>query len=152
MIKKQILRAQKHSRKDLLEREETKTSQQKLTFNITYYPNFQNTRNCYQHHIRRIRKYLLMYLLQYFVMLRALKTTQSEQRYLKPIRLGDVKKNTYLVCSLIRTITNFTAKGCVINLKIQSVPLNCSLEKVLHILKSKVCGDAIYVGKAKTKF
>ena len=48
MIKKQILRAQKHSRKDLLEREETKTSQQKLTFNITYYPNFQNTRNILQ--------------------------------------------------------------------------------------------------------
>ena len=31
--------------KNLLEREKTETSDPKLTFNITYYPVFQNTRN-----------------------------------------------------------------------------------------------------------
>ena len=31
-------------------------------------------------------------------------------------------------------------------------PLNCNSEKVLHLLKCKVCGEASYVGKAKTKF
>ena len=36
MIRKQILRAQEHSRKDLLEREKTETSEPKLIFNITY--------------------------------------------------------------------------------------------------------------------
>ena len=45
MIRKQILRAQEHSRKDLLESEKTKTSEPRLTFNITYYLVFQNIRN-----------------------------------------------------------------------------------------------------------
>ena len=48
MTKKQILRAQEHSRKDLLEREKTETSEPQLTFNITYYPGFQNIRNILQ--------------------------------------------------------------------------------------------------------
>ena len=41
MIRKQILRAREHSRNDLLEREKQQMSEQKLTFNITYYPDFQ---------------------------------------------------------------------------------------------------------------
>ena len=45
MIRKQILRAREHSRKDLLEKEQTETPEPKLTFNITYYPVFQNIRN-----------------------------------------------------------------------------------------------------------
>ena len=48
MIRKQILRAREHSRKDLLEREKAETSEPRLTFNITYYPVFQNIRNILQ--------------------------------------------------------------------------------------------------------
>ena len=45
MIHKQILRAaREHSRIDLLEREKPQNSEQKLTFNITYYPAFPNVR------------------------------------------------------------------------------------------------------------
>ena len=33
-----------------------------------------------------------------------------------------------------------------------SDPLNCNSEKVLYLLKCKVCGEAPYVGEAKTKF
>ena len=36
--------------------------------------------------------------------------------------------------------------------KIQSGPLNCYSEKVLYLLKCKICDDTLYVGKAKTKF
>ena len=48
MIRKQILRVREHSRKDLFEREKAETSEPKLTFNITYYPVFQNIRNILQ--------------------------------------------------------------------------------------------------------
>ena len=48
IIRKEILRAQKHSRKDALETEKTKTSEQKLTFDITYNPVFQNIKNILQ--------------------------------------------------------------------------------------------------------
>ena len=44
MIRKQILRARKHSRNDLLEKEKPQMSEKKLTFNITYYSAFQNVR------------------------------------------------------------------------------------------------------------
>ena len=44
MIRNQISRAREHSRNDLLEREKPQMSEQKLTFNNTYYPAFQNVR------------------------------------------------------------------------------------------------------------
>ena len=44
MIPNQILRTREHWRNDLLEREKPQMSEQKLTFNITYYPAFQNIR------------------------------------------------------------------------------------------------------------
>ena len=44
MTLKQILRAQEHSRNDLLEREKSQMPEQKLTLNITYFPAFQNVR------------------------------------------------------------------------------------------------------------
>ena len=46
-------------------------------------------------------------------------------------------KKTCLVCNSIRTTSG---------------PLNCNSEKVLYLLKCKVCGEAAYVGKAKTNF
>ena len=48
MIRKQMLRDREHSRKDLLEREKAETSEPNLTFNITYYPVFQNIKNILQ--------------------------------------------------------------------------------------------------------
>ena len=45
MVRKQILRAQEHCRKNLFEREKREPSEPKLTFNITYYSVFQNIRN-----------------------------------------------------------------------------------------------------------
>ena len=45
VIRKQILRAREHSRNDLLERETPQIREQKLTFNILYYPAFQNVRS-----------------------------------------------------------------------------------------------------------
>ena len=48
MIRKQILRARKHFRKNLLEKEKTETYEQQLTFNIAYYLVFQNIRNILQ--------------------------------------------------------------------------------------------------------
>ena len=44
MIRKQLLKDREHSSKDLLVREKGETSEPKRTFNITYYPDFQNIR------------------------------------------------------------------------------------------------------------
>ena len=61
-------------------------------------------------------------------------------------------KKICLVCNSIRTTTTFTTEACGEVFKIQRGPLNCNSEKVLYLLECKVCGEAPYVGKAKTKF
>ena len=48
MVRKQVLRAREQSRKSLLEKVKSESSQDKLTFDITYYPVFQNVRNILQ--------------------------------------------------------------------------------------------------------
>ena len=96
-----------------------------------------------------------MYLLQDFVMVIALKTTSSELSFLELMKPGDVNyvgKKTCLVCNSIRTTTTFTTEACGETFKIRSGTLNFNLEKVLYLLQWKVCGEAPYVGKAKTKF
>ena len=48
IIRMQISRARENSRKVLLEREKTETSERKLTFNITYHTVSRNIRNVLQ--------------------------------------------------------------------------------------------------------
>ena len=68
---------------------------------------------------------------------------------MKPGEVNHVGKK--LVYSL-RTTTTFTMGACDETFKIHSGTLNCNSEKVLYLLKCKVCGEVSYVGKAKTKF
>ena len=44
-MRKQVLRAREHSRESLIEKVKSESDQKKLTFNISYYPVFQNIRN-----------------------------------------------------------------------------------------------------------
>ena len=68
------------------------------------------------------------------------------------LRAREHYRKTSLVCDSISTTTTFTTETCQETFKIQKGPLNCDSEKVLYLLKCKVCGDVPYVGKAKTKF
>ena len=56
------------------------------------------------------------------------------------------------VCDHIITTNIFTIKSCGEVFNIQSGPLNCNSEKVLYLLRCKICDDTPYVGKVKTKF
>ena len=48
MVRKYVSRTREHSRESLLEKMKPECDQSKLTFNITYYPVFQNVRNILQ--------------------------------------------------------------------------------------------------------
>ena len=48
MVRKQILQAREYPRESLLEKVKSESDQNKLTFNITYYPVFQNVRKFLQ--------------------------------------------------------------------------------------------------------
>ena len=61
-------------------------------------------------------------------------------------------KGTLQVCDHIIRTNTFTTKACREVFKIQSGSLNCNSEKVVHLLRCKICDDIPYVGKAKTKF
>ena len=124
MIRKQILRAREHSRKDRLEREKTETFETKLTFNIIG-------------NGKSLKDYLV----------RAALPKTNETRRCEPCT-----KKTCLVCNSVRTTTTFTTEACGEIFKTQSGPSNCNSKKVLYLLKCKVYGEAPYVGKAKTKF
>ena len=61
-------------------------------------------------------------------------------------------KGNCQVCDFICNTDTFTTKACGETFKIQSGILNCNSQKVVYLLKCKICGKAPYVGKAKTKF
>ena len=61
-------------------------------------------------------------------------------------------KGTCQVCDHIITTNTFRTKACGELFKIQSGLLKCNSEKVLYLLRCKICDDTHYVGKAKTKF
>ena len=56
------------------------------------------------------------------------------------------------VCDFICDTDTFTAKACGETFKVQSGILNCNSQKVVYLLKCRICDEAPYVGKAKMKF
>ena len=56
------------------------------------------------------------------------------------------------VCNFCDNTVTFSTKTCGDTFKIQSVFLNCNSQKVVYLLKCRLCGEAPHVGKAKTRF
>ena len=163
MVRNQILRTREHSRNDLLEREKQQMSEQKLKFNIIYYPAVQNVRAIIEElhillttnkehkkvfpNVSVIRFWNGKSLKEFIVRPTLPKTNGSG-------RCEPCGKKTGLVCDSISTATTFTTEACQETFKIQSDPLTCNSKKVpkKYLLNCKVCGEIPHVGKAKTKF
>ena len=161
MVRTQILKVRGDSRDSLLELGNTRTSESKRTFNIIYYLAFQNVRSILdelQILLAPDKEYKNVFpevqivgfrngksLKDYLVRAALLKTDNSGGS--EPCGNG-----TCQVCDHIITTNTFTTKACGEVFKIQSGPLNCNSEKVLYLLRCKICDDTPYVGKAKTKF
>ena len=121
MIRKQVLRAREHSRKDLLEREKADTSEPRLTFNITYYPVFQIIRNISKElHLllapeKEHKKVFPNVPVVGFRNGKSLKDYLVRAALPKTNKTGRCKpcgKKTCLVCNSISTTTTFTTKVC----------------------------------------
>ena len=160
MIRTQKLRAQEHSREELLDREPAEISELRLAVNITYYPVFQNIRNISQElHLllapeKEHKNVFPDVPVVGFRSGKSLKdlVTAALPKTNKTGRCEICGKKTFLICNSIRTTTTFTTEACGEIFKIQRGPLNCNSEKVVYVLKCKVRGEAPYVEKAKTKF
>ena len=143
MIRKQILRSREHSRKDLLEREKAEISEPRLTFNIIYYPVFQNMRNILQElHLLLApdKEHKKVFPDVPVVGFR----NSKSQDYLVKAALAKTNKTgrcelcgkkPCLVCNSIRTTTTFTTEACGEVFKIQSGPLNCNSEKSIILFE-----------------
>ena len=149
------------TRNQILNPVKSQSDQKKLTFNITYYLVFQNVRNILQElHIlltpdQEHRKVFQDIPVVGFCNGKSLKD------HLVRAKLPNVEitgrpesrgKGNCQVCDFICNIDTFTTKACSETFKIQRGILKCNSQKVVYLLKCKICGNASYIGKTKTKF
>ena len=116
MIRKQILRTREHSRKDLIEREKSETSQPRLTFNITYYPVFQNIKNILKElHLllapdKEHKKVFPNVPVVGFCIGKSLKDNLVRAALPKTRNIWE--ENLFRLYKIIRTTTTFTTEAC----------------------------------------
>ena len=128
---------------------------------LIYYPVFQNVRNILQElHILLTPDQELKKVFQDIPVV-GFGNGKSLKDHLVRAKLPNVEiagrsescgKGNCQVCDYICDTGNFTTKACGETFKIQSGILNCNSQKVVYLLKCRICGEAPYVGKAKTKF
>ena len=161
MVRNQVLRARKFSRETLLEKENLGTQEQKLTFNITYYPAFRNIGNILKKtHILlapdKDHKNVFP-----DVPIIGFRNGRSIKDHLVRASLPKDKilfgsepcgKKRCQVCNHISKTDSFISSDSAETFKIQSGPLNCDSEKVIYVLKCKICNKIFCVGTSKTKF
>ena len=161
MVRDQILRARKKSRDNILDNAFPKKTEEKLTFNITYYPVFRNVKNILEElHIlltpnKEHKRVFPNVPVVGFRNGKSLKDHLVRAALPKIEKTGGSEpcgKKSCQVCDSISTTNSFTTEACGEEFKIQDGPLNCDSDKVLYLLKCKVCNDAPYVGKSYTKF
>ena len=144
MVRKQLLRAREHSKKSLLEKVKSESDQKKLTFNITYYPVFQNVRNIFQ------ELYILLTPDQRHkkvfqnIPVAGFRNGKSLKNHLVKAKLPNVEiagrsescwKGNCQVCDYICNTDTFTTKACRETFKIQNGILNCNSQKAVYLLK-----------------
>ena len=139
----------------------SESNQKKLTFNVTYYSVFQNVRNILQElHLLLTpdQKHKKVFQDIPVVVFRKGKILKD---HLIRAKLPNVEitgrseswgKGNCQVCDFICDTNTFTTKACGETFKIQTGILNRISQKVVYLLKCKICGKAPYVSKAKAKF
>ena len=65
----------------------------------------------------------------------------------EPCREGTCQVRDHII-----TTNTFTTKACGEVFKVQSGPLNCNSEKVLYLLRCKICDDSSCLEKLKQSF
>ena len=161
MVRKQVLRARKHSRVSLLEKVKSESYQKKLTFNITYYPVFQNVKNILQDLHNLIIPDLENQKDIQDIPAVGFRNGKSLKDHLVRVKLPNVEitgrsescgKENCQVCDFRGNTDTFTLKACAETFKTQCGILHCNSQKVVYLLKRRICCQAPYFGKAKKKF
>ena len=133
MVRTQILKARGQSRNSLFEWGNTRTSESKLTFNMTYYPAFQNVRSILQvlqillAPDKKDKKVFSGVAIVELPNGKSLKGCLVRAAFPNMDNAGGsdpCEKSTCQVCDYIITTNTFTTKACRETFKLQSWPLN----------------------------
>ena len=139
-----MLKAQKIPRNELLEKERNDPGENKLTFNITYHPTFQNTKTILEELqilLAQSKEHQKVLLNVPIVGFHSGKSFGSEP----------CEKRNCQVCQFIVNTDTFSSIITDETFKINKGPLNCDTKKVDFLSEFKKCKTP-YVGKVQTKF
>ena len=147
-------------RNELLEKERNHPEENKLTFNITYYPAFQNTKTILEElqillaPDKEHQKVFPNVPIVGFYTGKSLKDhlVRASVPILNNI-LGSepCKKRNCYICQFIVNTDNFSPTATDEIFKINKGPLNSNSKKVVYLSELKKCKNP-YAGKAQTKF
>ena len=144
----------------MLEKERNHPEENKLTFNITYYPAFQNTKTILEELqilLAPDKEHQKVFPKVPIVGFRNGKSLKDHLvRASLPIlnqTLGSEPcgKRNCQVCQFIVNTDTFSPITTDETFKINKGPLNCNSKKVVYLSECKKCKN-LYVGKAQTKF
>ena len=160
VVRQEILKARKIPRNELLEKERNHPEENKLTFNITYYPAFQNTKTILEElqillapdkeHQKVFPK----------VPIAGFRNGKSLKDHLLRASFPNLNqtlgsepcgKRNCQVCQFIVNTDTFSPITTDETFNINKVPLNCNSNIVVYLSECKKCKNS-YVGKAQTKF
>ena len=127
-----------------------------MTFNITYYPVFQNVRNILQELHILLTPYQEYKKVFQDIPVVGFRNGKSLSDHWVRAKLPNVEitgrsvgKGIVWFVTLYAIQTLLPPKPVVKHLKFQSGILNCNSQKLVYLLKCKICGEASYVSKAK---
>ena len=163
-VRKQILRARGFSRDSLLDRENTREEQNKITFNLTYYPVFQNVKKLLAELHLLLTPDVAHKAVFTNVPIIGFKNDRSLKDHLVRAVLPKVdaeggskpcggKKRSCEVCKSVNDTSYFKRRDTDETFNILKGPLDCNSNHVIYLFECKQCQYRFpYVGSTKTKF
>ena len=161
LVRKEIIRARKISRNELLDKEKSQGSVSKLKFNVTYYPVLRNVKSqlkelhvilaCDEDHKKVFPEVLII----------DFKNNKNLKTHLARATLPDVnevgrgepsggKRPPCQLCSNMKNTSTFKSKHSNEVYQIKK-NFNCNSKMVVYLIKGRVCGKQ-YNGSTVTKF
>ena len=162
--RKQALRERSFSRDSLLDRESTRDEQNKINFNLTYYPAFQNVKKI----LAELHLLLTPDVAHKTVFINVPTIGFKNDRSLKDHLVWAVlpnihaegrskpcggKKRSCEVCKSVNDTSHFKRRDADETFNILKGPLDCNSNHVIYLFECKQCQYRFpYAGSTKTKF
>ena len=163
-VRKQVLRARSFSRDSLLDRESTREEQNKITFNLTYYPAFQNVKKILAELHLLLTPDVAHKTVFTNVPTIGFKNDRSLKDHLVRAVLPKIdaegrskpcggKKRSCEVCKSVNDTSHFKRRDTDKTFNILKGPLDCNSNHVIYLFECKQCQYRFpYAGSTKTKF